>query len=179
MSYNVSTRLMQLVLYLHTPSPRHKHWPAGPAHFSDRRASSGQLFSSIVPRGVKVSYNVSTRLMQLVLCLHTTNPRHKHWPAGPVHFSDRRASSGQLFSSIVPRDVKVSYNVSTRLIQLVLCLHTPSHRHKHWPAGPAHFSDRRVSSGQYILSFTGPYRPPIYMSGHQISNSAGPNDDKA
>ena len=45
--------------------------------------------------------------------------------------------------------------------------------------GPAHFSDRRISSGQYILSFTGPYGPPRYMSGHQISNSAGPNDDKS
>ena len=45
--------------------------------------------------------------------------------------------------------------------------------------GPAHFSDRRTSSGQYILSFTGPYRPPRYISGHQISNSAGPNDDKS
>ena len=46
-------------------------------------------------------------------------------------------------------------------------------------AGPAHFSDRRTSSGQYILSFTGPYRPSRYMAGHQISNSAGPNDDKS
>ena len=54
-----------------------------------------------------------------------------------------------------------------------------SPRHKHWPAGPAHFSDRRTSSGQYILSFTGPYGPPRYMSGHQISNSAGPNDDES
>ena len=54
-----------------------------------------------------------------------------------------------------------------------------SPRHKHWPAGPAHFSDRRASSGQYILSFTGPYGPPRYMSGHQLSNSAGPEDDKS
>ena len=54
-----------------------------------------------------------------------------------------------------------------------------SPRHKHWPAGPAHFSDRRGSSGQYILYFTGPYQPPRYMSGQQISNSAGPNDDKS
>ena len=54
-----------------------------------------------------------------------------------------------------------------------------SPRHKHWPAGPAHFSDRRTSSGQCILSFTGPYGPPRYMSGHQISNSAGPDDDKS
>ena len=54
-----------------------------------------------------------------------------------------------------------------------------SPRHKHWPAGPAHFSDRRTSSGQYILSVTGPYGPPRYMSGHQISNSAGPNDDNS
>ena len=45
--------------------------------------------------------------------------------------------------------------------------------------GPLHFSDRRTSSGQYILSFTGPYGPPRYISGHQISNSAGPNDDKS
>ena len=45
--------------------------------------------------------------------------------------------------------------------------------------GPAHFSDRRTSSGQYILSVTGPYGPPRYMSGHQISNSAGPNDDNS
>ena len=45
--------------------------------------------------------------------------------------------------------------------------------------GPAHFSDCRTSSGQYILSFTGPYGPPRYMSGHHISNSAGPNDDKS
>ena len=45
--------------------------------------------------------------------------------------------------------------------------------------GPAHFSDCRLSSGQYILSFTGPYGPPRYMSGYQISNSAGPNDDKS
>ena len=57
-------------------------------------------------------------------------------------------------------------------------LNIRSPRHKHWPAGPAHFSDRRASSGQYILSFTGLYEPPRYMSGHQISNSAGPNDDK-
>ena len=41
-----------------------------------------------------------------------------------------------------------------------------------WPAGPAHFSDRRASSSQYILSFTGPYGPPRYMSGHHISNRA-------
>ena len=54
-----------------------------------------------------------------------------------------------------------------------------SPRHKHWPAGPAHFSDRRTSSGQYILSVTGPYGPPRYISGHQISNSAGPNDDNS
>ena len=54
-----------------------------------------------------------------------------------------------------------------------------SPRHKHWPAGPAHFSDRRTSSGQYILSVTGPYGPPRYMPGHQISNSAGPNDDNS
>ena len=54
-----------------------------------------------------------------------------------------------------------------------------SPRHKHWPTGPAHFSDRRTSSGQYILSVTGPYGPPRYMSGHQISNSAGPNDDNS
>ena len=45
--------------------------------------------------------------------------------------------------------------------------------------GPAHFSDRRASSGQYILSFTGPYGPPRYMSGQQISNSACANDDKS
>ena len=54
-----------------------------------------------------------------------------------------------------------------------------SPQHKHWPAGPAHFSDRRTSSGQYILSVTGPYGPPRYMSGHQISNSAGPNGDNS
>ena len=54
-----------------------------------------------------------------------------------------------------------------------------SPRHKHWPAGSAHFLDRRTSSGQYILSLTGPYGPPRYMSGHQISNSAGPNDDES
>ena len=62
-------------------------------------------------------------------------------------------------------------------MNLVGSLFSP--RHKHWPAGPAHFSDRRTSSGQYILSFTGPYGPPRYMSGHQISNSVGPNDDKS
>ena len=45
--------------------------------------------------------------------------------------------------------------------------------------GPAHFSDRRTSSGQYISYFTGPYGPPRYMSGQQISNSASPNDDKS
>ena len=48
-------------------------------------------------------------------------------------------------------------------------LNIRSPRHKHWPAGPAHFSDRRASLGQYIWSFTGPYEPPRYMSGHQIS----------
>ena len=30
-------------------------------------------------------------------------------------------------------------------------------------AGPVHFSDRRASSGQYILSFTGWYGPPSYI----------------
>ena len=62
---------------------------------------------------------------------------------------------------------------------MVKRFHGSSPRHKHWPAGPTHFSDRRTSSGQYILSFTGPYGPPRYMSGHKISNSAGPNDDKS
>ena len=54
-----------------------------------------------------------------------------------------------------------------------------SPQHKHWPAGPADFSDHRTSSGQCILSFTGPYGPVKDMSDHQISNSAGPNDDKS
>ena len=35
-----------------------------------------------------------------------------------------------------------------------------SPQHKHWPTGPAHFSDRRASTGQYIVSFTGPAGPP-------------------
>ena len=64
-----------------------------------------------------------------------------------------------------------------KLSYIIICLVSP--RHKHWSAGPAHFSDGRASSGQYILSFTGPYGPPRYMSGHQISNSAGLNDDKS
>ena len=50
---------------------------------------------------------------------------------------------------------------------------------KHWPAGPAHFSHRRTSSGQYISSFNGLHGPVKGMLGHQISNSAGPNDDKS
>ena len=37
---------------------------------------------------------------------------------------------------------------------------TGSPQHKHWPTGPAHFSDRRASTGQYIVSFTGPAGPP-------------------
>ena len=48
-----------------------------------------------------------------------------------------------------------------------------SPRNKHWPG--ALFRP----PGQYILYFTGPYGQPRYMSGHQISNSAGPNDDKS
>ena len=35
-----------------------------------------------------------------------------------------------------------------------------SPQHKHWPTGSAHFSDRRASTGQYIVSFTGPAGPP-------------------
>ena len=35
-----------------------------------------------------------------------------------------------------------------------------SPQHKHWPTGPAHFSDRRTSTGQYIVYFTGPAGPP-------------------
>ena len=35
-----------------------------------------------------------------------------------------------------------------------------SPQHKHWPTGPAHFSDCRASTGQYIVSFTGPAGPP-------------------
>ena len=54
-----------------------------------------------------------------------------------------------------------------------------SPQHKHWPAGPADFSVHRTSSDPGILSFTGPYGPVKYMSDHQISNSAGPNDDKS
>ena len=72
--------------------------------------------------------------------------------------------------------------LTPRLVRLCCCAfvcNNASPRHKHWPAGPVHFSDRRASSGQYILSFTGPYGPPRYMSGHQISNSAGPNNDKS
>ena len=67
--------------------------------------------------------------------------------------------------------------ISLHFYYIYIYIYSP--RHKHWPAGPAHFSDRRTSSGQYILSVTGPYGPPRYMSGHQISNSAGPNDDNS
>ena len=34
-----------------------------------------------------------------------------------------------------------------------------SPQHKYWPTGPAHFSDRRASTGQYIVPFTGPAGP--------------------
>ena len=74
--------------------------------------------------------------------------------------------------------VMIFANQSRKLL-LFTCGRSLSPRHKHWPAGPAHFSDRRTSSGQYILSVTGPYGPPRYMSGHQISNSVGPNDDNS
>ena len=50
-----------------------------------------------------------------------------------------------------------------------------SPRHKHWPAGPAHFSDRRTST----FHLSRPVRATRYMSGQQISNSAGPNDHKS
>ena len=49
-----------------------------------------------------------------------------------------------------------------------------SPRHKHWPAGPAHFSDRRTSSGHNIVSFTGRGGPPSLMSGQKIKNNGGP-----
>ena len=62
--------------------------------------------------------------------------------------------------------IGVSHNITSK--------HS-SPRHKYWPAGQAHFSDRRAST----QSFTGPYGPPRYISGQQISNSAGPNDDKS
>ena len=52
---------------------------------------------------------------------------------------------------------------------------TFSPRHKHWPAGPEHFSDRRASTFYLSLARTG----HLSMSGHQISNSAGPKDDKS
>ena len=38
--------------------------------------------------------------------------------------------------------------------------YTCSPQHKHWPTGPAHFSDRRASTGQYIVYVTGPAGPP-------------------
>ena len=71
-------------------------------------------------------------------------------------------------------------NMGTKLavVQSIGIVPQPS-TYKHWPTGPAHFSDPRASSGQYMLSSTGPYGPPRYMSGQQISNSAGPNDDKS
>ena len=74
---------------------------------------------------------------------------------------------------IYATDVSIYYVACKKAILYVCC-----------PAldistGPAHFSDGRTSSGQYILSVTGPYGPPRYMSGHQISNSAGPNDDNS
>ena len=75
------------------------------------------------------------------------------------------------------RQVKKVWSLTPKHPVRGLLLGSP--RYKHWPAGPAHFSDHRASSGQYILSFTGPYRPTRYMSGHQISNNAGPNDDKS
>ena len=63
-------------------------------------------------------------------------------------------------------------------LQFILLRVSPvgSPRHKHRSASPAHFSDRRAST---FLYFTGPYGPPRYMSGQQISNRAGPNDDKS
>ena len=45
---------------------------------------------------------------------------------------------------------------SRRVIQLSF----NSPQHKHWPTGPEHFSDRRASTDQYIVSFTGPAGPP-------------------
>ena len=45
------------------------------------------------------------------------------------------------------------------IILMIRIMHV-SPQHKHWPTGPAHFSDRRASMGQYIVSFTGPAGPP-------------------
>ena len=44
------------------------------------------------------------------------------------------------------------------LILLYIIVSLP--QHKHWPTGPAHFSYHRASTGQYIVSFTGPAGPP-------------------
>ena len=61
------------------------------------------------------------------------------------------------------------------LVAPIVLFGVDSPRHKHWPAGPMHFSDRRASTFCLSLARTG----HLDMSGHQISNSAGPNDDKS
>ena len=66
-----------------------------------------------------------------------------------------------------PRSLQGIDDIAARIMETLpddmACI---SPRHKHWPG--ALFRP----PGQYISSFTGPYGPPRYMSGQQISNSA-------
>ena len=71
-------------------SPRHKHWPAGPAHFSDRRAST---FHLSLARTGHLDICRATRF-QIVLARTMTNHSMYFSRGCPSHIS---AVFGQFF----------------------------------------------------------------------------------
>ena len=71
-------------------SPRHKHWPAGPAHFSDRRAST--FFLSLAHTG-HLDIRRATRF-KIVLARTMTNHSMYFSRGRPSHIS---AVFGQSF----------------------------------------------------------------------------------
>ena len=67
-------------------SPRHKHWPAGPAHFSDRRTSSGQYISISLARTGHLDMCRASKF-QIVLARTMTNHSVYFSRGSPPHIS--------------------------------------------------------------------------------------------
>ena len=65
--------------------------------------------SSVVPIAALMSL-LTQSIIQLWFSSLRSSPQHKHWPTGPAHFSDRRAST--LYLSLALQDHRVKCRAS-------------------------------------------------------------------
>ena len=92
------------------------HLPSSDRSLSYSSLSDYALFS--IPRTSLVAWRCTLSIFSVFLVYWMNNchailhfsPQHKHWPTGPAHFSDRRAST--LYLSLARQDHRVKCRAS-------------------------------------------------------------------